>query len=719
MNALPVAPEDIATPESRARYFQDLGRWHFDIAYTGVYAHSIGQVTHEYRDRYVSFAKMAHEAGVPACVQIACTLAPLEDVPISEAQHYRDGTPDWLSEHSFFASFASRRWRDFLSELTAVFFTDYGYDWVVFEEPMYRVDVPGQPDRFVEEFQRCYPGVELPTGSEDTTAYRLVQDLKEDILTDFLREMMLRAHQAGAKRAGVMPWFFIPTIENTPAGSLNTSCDTGRIVGLPELDFVVVRMQPDNIYANVMRTGDEMQESPLLYYPEVMAHQLGKPVLAVNNPSNEHVPDTGCPLLPLEFFQRAALAEFAAAPDGLTRHWYGYNYQTEGPWMDFFSDLLLYCNRLGGAAPQMGYVISHAGARHGAPHTWETNWQRWWALGREMMLERLYPVAMLWASDLQRELRANPRLRLLAVSSAFPLTPEQMGVVERWLVEDDGRGLVVFAESTQLSADPLQAGPVELEQSLPGLHRLLGLPRPSALADAKGKLLLAMDPARAEEFAQTLGIPADSPVIQRLRLQEDVEPRAGLQPRRGTAIAVLPLGPVDMPEQICRFVRGLATHCGAQAPILKEAHVSVLWNQTACGFVVLANTALTASDAQLRTEGQRVWDVVNRRMLEADARLTLPPLGFALLRPVSAGKTILDVDGQMCLLCVKEEQEESGVRLWKRGPLLIRSTREVVSAAYDGVPVRFSTRLCGECWETRLELDGLGECEVRLAWKVS
>ncbi len=141
-----------------------------------------------------------------------------------------------------------------------------------------------------------------------------LQEAKADILISFYGDLARHAKSCGAKKVGIMPWFFIPTIENTPQGTLNTSCPINRLARMPEVDIIVVRMQPDNIYCDTMRTGDDKTRSPELYYAEVMAHELGKDVIAVNNPTDEHTDYPACPLIPLDFYRDATISALAAAP---------------------------------------------------------------------------------------------------------------------------------------------------------------------------------------------------------------------------------------------------------------------------------------------------------------------------------------------------------------------------------------------------------------------
>ena len=320
MNALPVSPEAVAQTEARDRYFDDLERWGFDIAYNAFHAHAYGDVVGKFKDSYTAFAKEARRRGYPACIQIQSSMCAGDRVGIEEAQYNLNNEPERWGEKVFFASFSSKAWNDYLKELTDIFVKKYGFDWVVFEEPMYRVDIPGTKDRFHEDFTKANPDVNYPHQRRETSAYLKVQRAKAETLLGFCRDLVANAKNAGAKKVGVMPWLFIPTVENTPAGTLNPSCDIGRIGRIPDLDILVARMQPDNIYCNTMRTGDNMCDSPQLSFTEITAHVFGKDCIAVSNPTDEHADSSASSLIPFEFYRDTTLASVAAMPCGFTRH---------------------------------------------------------------------------------------------------------------------------------------------------------------------------------------------------------------------------------------------------------------------------------------------------------------------------------------------------------------------------------------------------------------
>jgi hypothetical protein len=170
MNPLPTAPEAVATPELRDRYFCDLKRWGFNVAYNSHYAYPLSAVQGQNRTIHDPFTRQAEREGVPACVQIHSTVADTEDIPLRESQFYFNNTLQTYKHHShigalnFFASFASGRWRKHLKRLVDIYY-EYGYRWVVFEEPMFRVDLPGTKDGSTRSSAGVIRGSSIPSAT--------------------------------------------------------------------------------------------------------------------------------------------------------------------------------------------------------------------------------------------------------------------------------------------------------------------------------------------------------------------------------------------------------------------------------------------------------------------------------------------------------------------------------------------------------------------------
>ncbi len=474
MNALPVGPQAVSDDESRARYFEDLEKWGFDVPYNAYYAALFEDVIGRFRSAYVEFAAEARRRGYPAAIQIQTTVCAGDRVGIDQAQYDIDNKPEMRGPRNFFASFSSRAWRDYLKELTTIFVQQYGYDWVIFEEPMYAVDIPGTKDPFYAEYMNANPDARYPERRQETPDYIRVQEAKADALVDFCRELVVHAKELGAKKAGVMPWFFIPTIENTPPGTLNPSCPIERISAIPELDTIVVRMQPDNIYANTMRTGDDLTSSPKLYYPEIMAHSLGKDVICVSNPTDEET-KPGDRLVPLDFYRDATLSAVAGSPGGFTRHWYPKNYGEDEKHMAVLTDAASFTSRLGQPVAPVAFVFSYAGTIHAEPFTYETVFPFYWSITKRLQLRTGVPMLTFFADTLEEDLARHPEVQLLVLDEHFPLTSDQMMAISRWWQSAEKRGLVAFGKGLGFCADSDLPGIRPSCAACPGVFELIGL----------------------------------------------------------------------------------------------------------------------------------------------------------------------------------------------------------------------------------------------------
>ncbi len=475
MNALPVGPEQVAEADARTKYFDDLQRWGFDIAYNAFYAHAYDDVVGKFKEPYTAFAKEARRRGYPACIQIQSTVCAGDRVGIEEAQYNLDNQPERAAGGGFFASFSSQAWQNCLNDLTDIFVKEYGYDYVVFEEPMYRVDIPGSKDRFYADFVANNPDVTYPDHRRETSAYLKVQQAKADALVDFYQGLVEHAKAAGAKKVGIMPWFFIPIAENTPPETLNPACDTARLARIPGVDMLLARMQPDNVYCDHMRTGDDMCNSPRLYYTEVGAHASGKDLIAVNNPTNEHTDHPALPLIPFDFFRDATLCSLAASPCGFTRHWYGQNYGKDDQHMGLLAEAAKYANRLGNPTSPVAFVFSYSGTRHAEPFTYETVFPYYWALARHMAHQAHVPMLTFYADTLEQNLADHTEVKVLVLDEHFPLSVDQMMVISRWWRAHAKRSVVAFGSGLGFVSDVESAGEQPCGGSFPGVFELIGL----------------------------------------------------------------------------------------------------------------------------------------------------------------------------------------------------------------------------------------------------
>ena len=666
MNALPVGGERLGDSQIRERYFQDLSRYGFDVAYTAYYAQRYEDVVGRLKQGYVAFAEDARRLGHPVCVQIQSTVCHAGEMDIAEAQYRLDNTPDVRPDGAFFASFASEKWREYLKKVTQTFVQDFGYDWVVFEEPMYRVDIPGTNDRFHALFRERFPDVGYPTERGETSDYLRLQRLKADVLVEFYADLTAYARGIGAAKVGIMPWFFTPTVENTPEGTLNTSCDIGRILAIDGLDFLVVRMQPDNIYADTMRTGEDMRQSPLLYYSEVLAHASSKPLMAVSNPVDEHTNYPELPLISLEFFKKSLLASMAAGPNGMTRHWYGQRYGEDAPHLEFMSGVNQHVNRLGSPTSQVGFLFSHRGGRHAAPYTYETVWPFYWKLARHLLFERKMPIRTLYADALANSLEDNPDLRLLIMEEHFPLSIAQAQVLKQWWTSGPGRAVAIFGAGLGYSADEDRPGESSLAHVFPDILHTVGvrpLAKPQATAvGGKARLKYVGRVMRSSFLPDGLEIDVDKIAnVERvfgsrsvvLYVDEATEIPIVVQHNIGDTFGVfcgfgLSESTVSVAGSVIHY---LLRRLGAASMNVTSGAPGVLWSGTKTGYVVVTNASEERASFRLWNRNGLVWDVVNRRLLpeESYSELEIEPLSFNLYRYVGKRSKLYDAAGAVYL----------------------------------------------------------------------
>lgn len=193
MNILPTNPHtdfDL----NYDRYFADLKRWNFDVAYNAHYAFPLREVQGRLEHPYRLCTQRVGEEGFRSCIQIQSTVAHSDDVPVSESQRRADNSLLIYEHHAgegqknHFGSFASRRWLEHLKGLARLF-REYGFDWVVFEEPMIITDIPGPEDPMRRLWAERYPNLSYPTRQSEGREYLLLQSLKRDAMVEFFGEL--------------------------------------------------------------------------------------------------------------------------------------------------------------------------------------------------------------------------------------------------------------------------------------------------------------------------------------------------------------------------------------------------------------------------------------------------------------------------------------------------------------------------------------------------
>lgn len=731
MNALPVGPQAVSDAESRTRYFEDLEKWGFDVPYCAYYAGLFEDVIGRFKTAYVEFAAEARRRGYPAAIQIQSTVCAGDRVGIDQAQYNIDNKPEMRGSRNFFASFSSRAWRDYLKELTSIFVQQYGYDWVIFEEPMYAVDIPGTEDPFYAEYMRANPDARYPTRREETPEYLRVQQAKAEALVDFCRELVAHAKQIGAHKVGVMPWFFVPTIENTPPGTLNPSCPIERIAAIPELDIIVVRMQPDNIYADTMRTGDDLASSPKLYYPEIVAHSLGKDVICVSNPTNEEEP--GEKLIPLDFYTDATLAAVAASPGGFTRHWYPKNYGQDADHMKVLTDAASFTARLGRMTAPVAFVFSYSGTIHAEPYTYETVFPFYWVIAKRLMFDAKIPMLTFFADTLEEDLARHPEVQLLILDEHFPLTPKQMTAISRWWQGAEKRGLVAFGTGLGFCADVDKPGLRPSCGACPGVFEITGLAQqdePQYVSDQPIKLRDVARIRRSAFLGDDLTLPVNkianvrrvfgsrASVLYEVDVPEIRVPVAAEWRDRATLALSCGFGlsneTVDIAEKAIRYA---LREVGFSGMLVESCTDNMLWSVNKHDYLVVSNLSDKIGVAKCKPGRANFYDCRERILLPDDATdIEVQPKSFRVLRVVRRRSKFFDVLGATYLRRVTDGAGRAEIDLLagRKTTLVLRASPREITV--DGRHSTVSQEIINGAYHVTLNQCPPGERRIALRW---
>lgn len=674
MNFLPTGP--IAEKALLDRYFEDMERWNFDVAYTAFYAFPLRDVIGSKKQSYLTFVREAHRRNMAACIQIQATGANPADVSFSAAQYYENNKRcSWICEpvdytELFWASFASQEWQRFLQKITEIFIKEFGYDWIVYEEPLWKADIPGSMDPIYSLYKERYPEESYPDKREETSAYLKLQQLKEDVMVEFFDRLTAYGKGIGAKKVGLMPWFFAPTYENCPKETLHSSCNIARLIALRNVDFAVVRMQPDNIYAGTM-LNTSGEATPALYYLEVLAHSIGKPVVAVNNPINEHLEWENFKAIPLEYFKKCTLAAVAAAPNGMTRHWY-YYHDHVAEHMEFLTRTNAYINRLGHPESPIAFVYSYRGTVHVAPDNFVDVWKSYYTFAGELLYKRHIPFHTFYAGILKKCLTANPHVKVLILSSQFPLAAEEFETIRAWWGTRKGRAIIFFADDRSYSPD-------------------LNLPGKLRLSDCYSEIF---------EFfgVNESGVDAKSGAVT-------TERENGLG--NVACFCRLPLRP-DNGKLIGDKVVSLLGRLDIALPIVGCSE-GILWNRTRNDYLIIANLGERTGYAEIALQDKLLWDVENHAIIRGEEfRARVDGLDFKIYRILSEKSKLLDVVNAVYLSDFFDDGNVTNISAFVRDRLTVRMRALPRRIVINGSQANCSTREIDGCYELIISA-GFGE----------
>ena len=731
MNTLLVSGERLNDVEVRNRYFEDLVKWGFDVVCATYDAQTYDEVTGGLKAGYAAFAEEARQHGYPVCVRIESTLCDPAEMDIAEAQYKSDNTPDVRSDGKFFASFASEKWKDYLKNITRVFVEDYGYEWVLYGEPILRADIPGSMDPLYAVFQERFPDVDYPAAHSETAAYIKVQKVKADILVEFYADLVSYAKSVGAKKVGASPLLFTPTVENTPPETLNTSCDIGRIAELDDVDFLMAGMQPDHISAGAMRTGDEIQQSPLLRYVEVLAHALGKPVVvsSASVSKGAKLPKTSPRLM-----EKSLLAAMAAAPSGTARNADDQSSEAGAEEMKFVSGINRHINRLGDLVSPVAFVFSYRGGRHAEPYTYETAWRQYWALGKQMLFEEKLPMRTIYADALAKNLESSSDLRVVVLDERFPLSIAQAQILGQWWHASPKRAVVAFGQGLGYSADEDRPGDCPLVQSFSEILQSLGVRQqpqpqermPAGKARIKHVFRLGRTAFLGDGFdaevdriakierifgSRSTALYAEQHTETPVIIQYHVGQTIGLFCGLGLSQATAPIA--------ANIVRYALEHVDAPEQRVASDSPGLLWNSTRSGYVIVANTSDTTAEAELLHKRSVAWDVVDKKMLFSESGslpLTLEPVSFRLFRLMGKRSKMCDIVNACYVTSIIDGAGRADVSAFTGSSASFIVRTPPSEARVDGRLVRFTTRRIADADEVTIEGVTMGDHMFTLRW---
>jgi len=738
MNVLPTSPDGTTSTQQIQQYFTDMKRWNFDVPYTAFYAFPLDQVKGKFKKPYIDFAKYAHDKGYPACVQIQSTVGFLDDVDIENAQYYSDNTT-YIYSHflqygkkNFFGSFAAPGWLRYIKTITEIL-RSYGYDWVVFEEPMFRVDIPGTKDKLYERFCQAWPHLPYPTHQEESVSYQRLQELKSLVLEEFYHKLCRFAKEIGYQKCGIMPWFFVPTFENTPMETWNTCCHLGKLTFLPDLDLIVVRMQPDNIYAEatIATSGEAI---PQISYLETLSQNLGKPVISVNNPTNEHIrrsANTPNNLLPYDYFARFTLAAAAAVPHGMTRHWYRKDYDHDIKHMALMTNTNRYLPRMGSPSSPLALVFSYIGMNRTIPRPWTETWKSFWFLAHQLLYEHKLPCLTFFAGTLEQSLKQHPETKILIFNEYFPVSTKEAKLVEKWLSSDSSRRILYIGARNgyRRQLDSLYH---QFEQKCPEILGIFGCDTDKPVHTVSSGQTVALKSVSDKNAflgdSQVLMCPAygfpcitDPSDIEILYTPETSNDPVIFRREIGSGGYALFVGlstdglnntlPLN---RIVEFLLHTPQRESSYFPFVKTSSQGIFWNRTFNNFLFLSNCDDTPASYEIPWKNLQMWDLRNEKFLEMPGIYTIPPLDFHVLKILEKNQKLLDIEGQVYLSSVAEDDKTARISGYFSHSIQIKLTSPPSSVRMNEKEMEFKLNQNENCYTIFIDYPEKGDCELVL-----
>ncbi len=716
MNALPVQPQYVADADQRTRYFEDLEKWDFEIACSALGGIPYDELIDSLKDVYTAFVTEAHKRGYPTCIRLTSTLCAGDKIGIEEAQYDADNNPIKWSEKGFYASYASDAWKSYLKELINLFIRQYGFDYVAFEEPIFKTDIPGNKDRFYSKFVSEFSDIKYPERREESTAYLTLQKAKAQVIEEFYSELVEYAKSVGAKRTGIISSSFIPTSDDS-----NIVFNVGRISRIPGLDFLVAGIKPGDITAGKTCISDEMSKSAGLAYIDVMANALGKDIIAVSNSKDT---DT-------DFYKDVMLSSLAAAPCGFAQFWYEKNAGKDNAYMDILSSTAEASSRLGKPKSPVAFVFSCSGMRHVDPLAYDKVFSHYWALAKELAFNVHIPMLTFHADTLDKDLQDHPEVQVLVFEEHFPLTMEQMLVIRNWWQSSEKRAAIAFGTGKGYNADPVFPGLGPCASSFPGILELIGLRQEEGLSVEPDGDIELKDVSRVRRSAfleETTKVKkvADvrrifgsrASILYEADVYQNKIPVVAEWRDRSTLAIFCGFGlSADTASISTKAITYALREVNASSLMIDSCSDGVLWSINASDYIVLSNISDKEGAATARPGRANLWDVINQKMLpDGDPKITIAPHSFGLYRIVGRRSKFLDVQGSLCLRRLTDGAGRAEIEILagRKTVFVLRSSPKEIFV--DGKSCTISQEIVDGVYYVTLLQCNPGERVISLRW---
>lgn len=707
MNILPVVPDQVYDVDARSSYFAEIEKLGFDVACISCCAIQFEDLVGKYKDTYMGFASDARSKGCIASVSIHTSLSAGDRVGITEAQRDESDNPR-TETRGFHASYASDSWKAYLIELIDLFVSVYGYQCVILDGCTYISDLPGPSGPFAAKFASEYPDITYPSQRTETSECLKAQQFRDKTVLGFFSDLAAHAKSIEAEYVGIIPPFFIPTV----GASGGHSSGSYLLAAVPNVDFLVSRLVPEDIQSEVFQTGNGIQRSPKLCYAEILAHSSRKPSIAFG----DRITDCdGKAEISDEFARDCALAALAAAPCGLVGQ-------------QSFMEEIGFVGRMGQPKASVAFVFSQSSMQN---LTSESVFEHYWTLARYMAYEIHMPMLTFQADTLEQDLAAHPEVQVLVLEEHFPLSVDQMRVIRGWWNGSLKRAVVAFGLGEGCSVDSPGISPSA--QCYPGVLELIGLKHEDELVLRFNNPIALSDTSRVrrsaffgEELPKTIKAVANVRRVfgSRANVLYDLEygdvrvPVVAEWRDRSTLAVFCGFGlSSETTEIAAEAIQYVLKEVDAKPVMVESCSEGVLWNATQNDYVILCNISDEKGAATVKPGRANLWDCSKQKMVpDGDLNLNLEPHSAVLLRAVGKRAKLLDVLGSSCLYTLIDGAGRAEIEL-----LAGQSTTFVLKSSprdiyVDGKPRATSQKVEDGVYYVTLQQCPPGKHKISLRW---